>query len=92
LIRNSFRALAVLAAGLLMAATWPPIALLLGGAVAAGAVWRFRARLRLATPYLAAGVLLSGTGLAFAMVAPDHDTTTVSNNPIRYCQPGQVRC
>ena len=92
MIRNSFRALAVLVAGLLMAAAWPPIALLMGGAVATGAVWRFRSRLRLGVPYVAAGALLSVMGLALAVVGPNHDSTTIRNSPIRYCQPGQLTC
>lgn len=92
MIRNSFRALVVLAAGLLMAATWPPIALLLGGVVAAGAVWWFRERLWLAAPYIGAAALLSVAGLVLAMAAPNHDSTTISNNPIRYCRQGQLTC
>jgi hypothetical protein len=92
LIRNSFRALAVLAAGLLIAATWPPIALLLGGAVAAAAVWRFRSRPRVGAPYLAAGLLLAIAGSVLALVAPNRDSTTVSHTSIRYCRPGQLTC
>lgn len=92
MIRNSLRAMVVLAAGLLVAATWPAFAIVAGVALAGGAAWRFRSRLRLGTPYLVAGVLLGLAGLTLALVAPSHDTTTISHNPIRYCRPGQVTC
>jgi multisubunit Na+/H+ antiporter MnhE subunit len=92
MIRNSLRALVILAACLMIGGTWPLFALAAGVVLAAGAVWLFRSRLRLATPCVAAGVVLSFTGLAFALVAADHDTTTLSHNPMRHCQPGQVTC
>lgn len=92
MIRHVVRAMAVLAAGVLVAATWPPVAVPLGVAVAVGAIWHFRSNRRLGAPYLVAGALLSVAALVLLMVAPNHDSTTMTNNPIRYCEQGQPTC
>ena len=92
MILNSLRAVIIFAACLLIAGTWPPFALAAGAMLAAGAVWRFRCKLRLGAPYLLAGALLVIAGPALALVAPNQDTTTISHNPIRYCQAGQLNC